>query len=86
MEIPFCVGLLFGRAGCLNTKNAGFRPGQTGKRIAAYVLPLCAVVATGSGAVYMYLFETHPRAMTWTGAIMLPVRGLRGGVHAALPE
>jgi hypothetical protein len=27
-ENPFCVGLLYGRAGRLNTKNAGFRPGQ----------------------------------------------------------
>jgi hypothetical protein len=24
----FCMGLLYGRAGRLNTKNAGFRPGQ----------------------------------------------------------
>ena len=28
MKINFCTGLLYGRAGRLNTKNAGFRPGQ----------------------------------------------------------
>jgi hypothetical protein len=37
------MALLYGRAGRLTTKNAGFRPGQTGERRFGISSPLVAI-------------------------------------------
>jgi hypothetical protein len=48
-ENPFCVGLLYGRAGRLTAENGGFRPGQSiGQRCSAADGTVCGCVG-GAG-------------------------------------